>query len=140
VVPWTGRIKRYQFSGIAFNSSNVTRTITGPKDKAGYLWDYGVQTVTTTFAGASSTPMMEVGISGTLAKYGVAYDFGTLSTTGGSKSPRTDLQTDASTWASAAFTNPVIAKNTIVYLTFIAATGGGAAGVADMFCEIIWAD
>jgi hypothetical protein len=140
MVPWTGRIKRYTFAGVAVNASDITRTITGPKNKAGRLWDYGVQSVTTTFAGATSTPHMKVGKSGTLAAYGVEYDFSTLATTGGSKSPRTDLLPEAATWRSAAFVDADIPANTIVFCTMVAATGGGAAGVADFFAEIIWAD
>lgn len=140
MVPWTGRKTRYHFSGIDFSGSDITRTITGPKGKAGKLWDYGVTTVTTTFAGGTTTPKMEVGKSGTLAAYGVAYDFGLLTTILGSKSPRVDLQTDVTTWHSAAFVDTDIPKDTIVYATFLAATGIGAAGIADMFMEIIWAD
>ena len=140
MVPWTGKRTRYIFSGVNVGSSDQTRTIKGPKGKVGRLWDYGVQCVTTTFAGGTTTPKMEVGKSGTLAAYGVAYDFGTLSTTGGSKSPRTDLQTDDATWRSAAFVDADIPKDTIVYCTMVAATGGGAAGIADFFAEIIWMD
>lgn len=140
MVPWTGKRTRYTFSGITATGSNVTRTIKGPKGKVGRLWDYGCQTVTTLFAGATNTPQMEVGKSGTLAAYGVAYDFGLLDVTSGSKSPRIDLLPEAATWRSAAFVDADIPKDTIVYCTIIVATGGGAAGAGDFFAEIIWMD
>lgn len=140
MIPWTGKIKRYLIANVNVGSSNTTYTIKGPLNKKGRLWDYGVQSVTTTFAGATSTPHMKVGFSGTLAAYGVEYDFGTLSTTSGSKSPRIDLNTDAATWRSAAFVDADIPANQVVYATMVAATGGGAAGVADFYMEIIWQD
>jgi hypothetical protein len=140
MIPWTGKLKRYQINNITATGSNTTYYLKGPLDKAGRLWDYGVQSVTTAFAGATNTPQIEVGKVGTLAAYGVAYDLKTQAVAAGSKSPRTDLHTDDATWRSAAFVDVDIPKNTVVVVTIIAATGGGAAGAGDFFVEILWQD
>lgn len=133
---------KYHFPGISFASSDVLRYIIGPKGKSGLLWDYGLDTVTTLFAGGTTTPKMAVGIVGTAAAYATAYDFGLAAVAGGSVSIRTKYREgiDASFLTYMPVATRSIAADTVVMVTFSAATGGGAAGVADGFVEIIWQD
>jgi hypothetical protein len=130
---------RYIFAGISFASSDVLRHIIGPKGKAGRLWDYGVQCVTTLFAGATTTPMMAVGTTGDADHYGNEYDFGAATVAGGSKSIRTAYAPTDAGFATYMLIRD-LPKDTVVMATMVAATGGGAAGVADTFVEIQWDD
>ncbi len=132
---------RYQWGPVTW-TSDVTHYIVGPTGKKGQLWDYGVMGVTTTFAGGTTTPSMKVGITGTLAKYGVLYDFGLLATTVGMKSIRSTYAISASGYSTYILqTLDIIATSTSpVVVTCVAATGGGAAGVAIPFVDIKWED
>ena len=120
-------------------SADVTRYIKGPKGKYGLLWDFGVQAITTTFAGGTTTPKMKIGISGTLNKHGDAYDFGTAAAADCTKSIRTAYTEVDAGWATY-MKNRNLDRDVQLIVTMVGATGGGAAGVGDFFVEIKWAD
>jgi hypothetical protein len=134
---YTSRRDRYIFSQFSFAGSD-NFSFLGPKGKAGLLWDYGVYAVTTTFAGATTTPMMSVGTAADADHYGDDFDFGALvADTSGGKSIRTTYApTDAGFATYMLITD--LPANTAVYGVLIAATGGGAAGVATAFVDVIW--
>lgn len=105
-------------------TADVTYVTRGPAGKKGRLLD-AIATVTTTTAGATTTPKIQVGLTGALTTYcdfdvGIvtAPDGGTASGAAGS------IKRDATTNAQ-----PVIPADTDLYITLKAATGSGAAGV-----------
>lgn len=131
-------IQKYGRKQATLTGSNITCTFRGPKGKKGYLLDYGFEDLTTTFAGGTNTPKVEVGVSGTLAQFGAAFDAGAAVAPLGMKSV-------ASTYAEGDTTNfgtymvlRELPADTDIYLTCIVATGGGAAGVADFFARVEW--
>lgn len=132
------KISKYQFNALTV-SSDVTRYIKGARDKLGLLWDYGVSAITTTFAGGTSTPKMEIGVNGDLDKHGAAFDFGTAAAADCTKSIRTTYREIDAGWATYMVDRNLV-PNVQLYVTMIGATGGGAAGVGDFFVEIKWGD
>lgn len=134
---YAARRERYNHSQFNFAGSD-NFTFKGPLGKAGLLWDYGVYAVTTTFAGATTTPMMSVGTAADADHYGDDFDFGALAAdTVGSKSIRTTYAPTDSGFATYMLITD-LPKDTAVYGVLIAATGGGAAGVATAFVDVIW--
>lgn len=131
----------YTFPPVTF-TGDVTHYIVGPKGRGAHIQDYGVIACTTTFAGATTTPMMKIGKSGTLEAYGKLLDFGLLTTAIGMKSMRTTYQDyERGAGSATGYTDFIVAsipKDTQVYVTCVAATGGGAAGVATPFVILDW--
>lgn len=136
---YDGQRTRYEFSQISFASSDVLRHIIGPKGKEGLLWDYGCHSVTTLFAGATSTPMMLVGTVADEDHYGDDFDFGAAAVASGGKSIRTTYR-DTDTGFGTYMLIRNLPADTVIMVTMRAATGGGAAGVATTFVDIIWQD
>lgn len=133
---------KYTWPQQTLTGSNLTFYIQGPKGKGGTLYDYGMFNVQTTFAGASNTPQMEVGVSGTLAAYGGLYDFLTLAIAAGMKSIRSTyrpVKPDKTNF-DLYLKGVAIPADTLIVVTVIVATGGGAAGAAQPFVEIVWDD
>lgn len=116
----------------------VTLTAVGPKGKKGRLIDYGIEDISTTTAGASTTPVVEVGLTGTLAAYGTAFDVGAL-TAPAAKSVRSSYKESDATFATL-MAQPDLPADTPILLTLVPASGGGAAGVGSPFMIIAWDD
>lgn len=128
---------KYARSAVTLTGA-VTITGIGPKGKKGRLIDYGIEDISTTTAGASTTPVVEVGLTGTLAAYGAAFDVGAL-TAPAAKSVRSTYKESDAGFA----TQMVLADlpaDTPILLTLVPASGGGAAGVGAPFMIIAWDD
>jgi hypothetical protein len=139
---YDGYRNNYSFDTVDFGGAgNTLLYLLGPKGKEGFLWDYGVYGLTEAFAGATTTPKMQIGIVGTAGAYSgsTAFDFGALAIAGGTKSIRTTYApTDAgfATYMAA----PNITKDVVIMMTCVAATGAGLTGMATPFVDIIWQD
>ena len=105
-----------------FSSTDVTYVLRGPAGKRGKLKD--VQFVcTTTCAGATTTPIIKVGISGTLGKY-ASMNLGTTAAGSAKRASQT-----AGDLVLLNNNLQVLDADTDIYVTLVAATGGGAAGI-----------
>jgi hypothetical protein len=134
---YDNRIKKYAFPGVTLTSDDV-RSFKGPKGKEGTLIDYGFEGVTTTFAGGTTTPGVKVGNASDDDAYGTILDALTMAAdTAGSFSVLTQTVPGTTSY-DALMVQRKIPKDTVVYLTLRAASGGGAAGVGGMFVEIAW--
>lgn len=133
-----GKPIRYAMDQITMTSTDKVRVFRGPKGKRGRLVDYGIDGISTTTAGATNTPKVSVGTVASAAAYGALFDVGALTAPEAKSVASTYRQTDTG-WTTQ-MTNPYIAADTLVQLTCIAATGGGAAGVGNPFMIIEWED
>lgn len=105
-----------------FASTDVTYVLRGPAGKRGKLRD--VQFVcTTTCAGATTKPIINVGISGTLTKY-ASMNLGTTAASTAKRASQTagDLKLVNNNLQ-------ILDADTNIHVTLVAATGSGAAGV-----------
>jgi hypothetical protein len=129
------RIMRTTFP---FTNADATFAIAkGPKGKKGRLYNYGVYGVSTTFAGATTTPTMSVGTSGDHDAYGDEFDFSTLAA-GTSKSIRSTYRPEQAGFATYILNQGELPADTDIVAAWTAATGGGAAGVGIGFVDIQW--
>lgn len=131
------RITRHRFVQHDFGGSNDVRYFRGPKGKSGRLIDFGVESITEAFAGASTTPIVAIGNSSDPDAYGEEFDFGALAETTGGKSVRTTYDTNAE--IEAVILPVTIPADTVVYATITAATNSPT-GIADLWVDIQWAD
>lgn len=131
---------RIQRTGFTFTNANTTFGITkGPKGKKGTLYNYGIADASTATAGATTTPTMSVGITGTVGAYGAAFDFGVLAINK-SKSIRSTYRPTDAGFATYILNKGRIPADVDLIATWVAATGGGAAGAGMGFVEIRWDD
>lgn len=126
----------YTFGPYTF-TADETFSVQGPKGKKGRLWDYGVTGVTTAFAGGTTTPMLSVGTPSDADAYGEEFDFGTLADNSG-QSIRSTYYPYHASFDDYLLLTQVIPADQEVVLKAIGATGGGAAGVANIFMVIDW--
>lgn len=126
---------RYTYNAVDLHTADITKIIRGPKGKRGRLVNV-IASITTTTAGATTTPKVQVGVSGTLTQ-SLNWDLGAVVAPAGLSA---DAQTSSPFAGADAYTkaNPILAADTDVYFTFKAASGSGAAGVADIFIDIDW--
>lgn len=110
-------------------TSDVAESIRGPKGKKGRLLWLSSH-ATTTFAGATTRPKLQVGVTGTLTAY-ANWDMGTLAA-------GKCIQSDDSLQTSNPITQAEIPADTDLVVGLIAATGGGAAGVGRTEVCIEW--
>lgn len=129
---------RYSMDQITMTSTDKVRSFRGPKGKAGRLLDYGIDGISTTTAGATNTPQVSVGTAADPDAYGEEFDVGAL-TAPNAKSVASTYRPTDSGWATY-MVNQTIPADTLVQLTCVAATGGGAAGVGNPFMLIAWDD
>lgn len=125
------RIK-YAFHFDAGNNGNETFTVKGPKGKAGYLWDYGVEGVTEAFV-ADCT--ISVGTSGDPDEYGDEFAMGALAL----DTPKS-IRTEYSEYDAGFETYMVkrdIPKDTGVVMTVV---DDSTSGIGEFFMIIDWAD
>jgi hypothetical protein len=122
----------YCFPSKDFASTNVTYVMRGPKGKQGILRDVHF-ICTTTCAGATTTPIIHVGISGDTDKYCLL----NLGTTAGGVAVRATNSATALI-KDADGTPQILPADTDVHVVLVAATGGGAAGVGLTQVMIDW--
>ena len=102
-------------------SASIAQACKGPSGAVGYVVDITACVLTTT-AGATTTPVVQVGLTGTLAAY-ATLDIGALT---------------APEAANGAGTGLVIPADTTFLVGLVAATGGGAAGACSVNITIDW--
>lgn len=121
----------YSFPAIAFSGGDNTAGIKGPRGKAGKLIRAHVH-ATTTFAGATTRPKLQIGKSGTVTAY-MNWDLGTLAAGLGESSDDVNQTSNPISPVTG-----IIPADTAVLVSFISATGGGAAGVGSVEVVIDW--
>lgn len=119
----------YSFGSVNFAGGDSTQCIRGPKGKQGRLMRLHI-IPTTTFAGGTTTPKMQVGKSGSLTAY-ANWDMGTAAA-GSARS------SDDSAQSTNPITSASLPADTDILLTFKAPTGGGAAGVGLPSIVVDW--
>jgi hypothetical protein len=121
----------YSYPSVNFGGGDSTQSFRGPRGKTGHLrWIH--TTATTAYAGATTTPKIQVGISGTLTQK-ANWDTGTLAIT-------LSKSSDDSQQTSNPITDENLAADVDYLVTFKAPTGGGAAGVGHVQICVDWAD
>lgn len=121
----------------AQGGGDLSRGFLGPKGMKGRLIDYGYTQITTTFAGATTTPSAKVGITGSLASVGVLFDGSTTTTTVAHRSVLSTYS-KLSDIATYILSDGALAADTTYFLTHVDPTGSGAAGAATCFAMIHW--
>jgi hypothetical protein len=111
----------YAFSGVSFASSDTTFALTAPTGFEHGTVRQVLASVTTTCAGATTTPFVQLGKAGTLTKYA-----------------NVALGTTAAGAAVNGTIGTAYVDDTALVVTMKAATGAGAAGVATVFITIEW--
>jgi hypothetical protein len=126
----------YSHLAVALSGGNVTRILRGPKGKRGRIVDLSTS-LTTTTGGATTPPIIQVGVSGTLGKY-AAWSIGAAGA--GVTAPAAANATNVvgAIINNADATPQILPADTDIYLTFVSATGAGAAGVGDFHTTIAW--
>jgi len=122
----------YCFPSKDFASTDVTYVLAGPKGKQGRIRD--VQFVcTVTCAGATTKPIIHVGISGDTDKY-CLFNLGTTAAGAAVRATGTAgiLINDADG------TPQIHPADTALHVVLVAATGGGAAGVGLVQVMVDW--
>ena len=123
----------YGFNGVDGHTADITKIVRGPKGQRGRLVDILVS-ITTTTAGATTTPKVQVGTSGALTT-SANLDMGA---TAAPAAVVGSAVTGALTTDSFTKVCPILAADTDLYFTLKAATGGGAAGVYDVEIIVDW--
>lgn len=128
----------YSVMGNSFASSNRIVKVRGPKGHFGRISSVNIW-VTTTCAGATTTPIVEVGTA-TAGSAGEGKFFKKdLGTTAGSTLlSYIDPPNNAENLMAATVPNVLAQPDTDLFINLVAATGGGAAGVADVIIVIDW--
>lgn len=122
----------YNINAADLHTADITKKIRGPSGKRGRLVDV-LGTITTTCAGASTTPVVKVGKSGTLAEsFQLDLSTGAAGTAIVGSANAGAIKRDTSNF------QPIMAADTDVHITLVAATGSGAAGVADLMFVLEW--
>ncbi len=130
--------RTYSYIGLDWHSGAITKYVQGPAGKLGEIEEILV-VPTTAFVGTSTPANIQVGISGTLAKF-AQVSMGTASVPSPVSVPVV-FSTFASGLTELAPPPPAqtyMAANTPVIFTFNPGTGGSVAGVADVFVTIRW--
>lgn len=122
----------YAFPAVAFNAADIVRIIKNPRTGAkGKVRSCNIY-ATTTFAGATTLPKVQVGDGVTANKYADVQ-------AGALAAGAAYVGKDAASGILALGTPHILtATNGDLTVTFKAATGGGAAGVADIHLEVEW--
>ena len=128
--------RTYSYVGLDWHSGAITKYVQGPAGKRGEIEEILV-VPTTAFVGTSTPANITVGTAGTLNAFATV-NMGTAAV----PSP-VSVPVVFSTYASGltelgAPPQTYMAKDTPVVMTFNPGTGGGVAGVADVFVTIRW--
>lgn len=122
----------YAYSAISFAGGDLTRVIKNPrKGSKGKVRSINIH-ATTTFAGATTKPRVQVGDGVIATKY--------ADVDGGALAADSALigRDQASGIAALAIPHVLTSSDGDLTVTFKAATGAGAAGVADVHIEVEW--
>lgn len=131
---------RYSWGPVTLTNSPVFAVV-GPNGKAGTLLDYGIDGITTTTAGATNLPKLEVGNATTANLYGANWTTPAVTAPGATSiASLFNRLTDPTDFYTYIQQNVAIAAGTVVLLTVTAAAGGGAGGVGTPFMVIQWDD
>lgn len=138
----TDWMRSVRFGQAVTNSDASYYPAKGPKGKAGTVMDWGMYNVSTATAGATTTPHIKLGLAADDDAYVLSWDVGVIAI-GASNTVRSslDLGVHADYTSFLALFGVVgrrIPANTQLVLKYIAATGGGAAGVGNIFVDIAW--
>lgn len=122
----------YGYSAVAFNGADIVRIIKNPKTGSkGKVTSINVHS-TTTFAGATTLPKVQVGDGVTANKYADVQP-------GALAAGAAYIGKNAATGINAVDIPHVLtATDGDLTVTFKAATGSGAAGVADIHIAVEW--
>lgn len=122
----------YGYPAVAFNGADIVRIIKNPRPGSkGKVTSINVHS-TTTFAGATTLPKVQVGDGVTANKYADVQP-------GALAAGAAYVGKNAATGIKAVDIPHVLtATDGDLTVTFKAATGGGAAGVADIHIEVEW--
>lgn len=122
----------YSFAALDLHTADLTRVIKNPKKGSKGKVRSVLAMVTTTCAGATTTPKIQIGDGVTANKYA---DVALGTTAAGSSVIGRDSASGIT-----ALSNPMVltASDGDLTVTFKAATGAGAAGVADVTIEVEW--
>lgn len=126
----------YSHPAVALSGGNVTRIIRGPKGKRGRIVDISAN-VSTTTGGATTPPIVQLGILGTLAAY-AAWSIGAAGAGITAPAGLNASNTSGALILNSDQTPQILPADTDIYLTFVSATGAGAAGVGDIHTTIVW--
>jgi hypothetical protein len=127
----------YLFENHDFGAGSGTHNIVGPKGKAGFLRDFGIQDVTETFTNDTTPGYIAIGTSSDADAYGDELDLATTAANSG----LTVLSSNSSQASiDAAFPDRTIPADTTVRVTMTAPTGGTPAGIAKPYVVIDWQD
>lgn len=119
--------------------SSVLTYFRGPKGKKGLLWDYGIYNILEAFTATTLHPGMQVGIVSDEDAYGDLYRFTSAAITDGTISMRTLYREDEDGWSTYMLDREIPA-DTVIMVTLEEGTGGGDAGQATPFVDIVWED
>ena len=123
----------YNFNGVAFNGADITRVIKNPRKGSKGKVRSILAMVTTTCDGAISKPRIQVGDGVTATKYA---DVSLGATPAGYSVIGRDSVGGITAITPGAFVMTAVDGDLTV--TFKAALGAGAAGVADCVIEVEW--
>lgn len=128
--------RTYMWPGQDAGAGAISKTIVGPKGKAGRVHDYGFLNVTTAFTADTTPCEVAVGDGSDADAYGEQFSMATQAI-GGGKTVRSAME---SSKARDAMFPKQIPADTEVVLSASAPTGGVPAGVGDLYLVIDWAD
>lgn len=133
-----GYAETLPLAAYTFGSGDTFRTWKGPKGKTGTLIDYGFGNPTVLFTAVTTPATIAIGISADRDAYGEEFSAGTLDVSLGLLSVRT-LYNTPGTIDDYILNNGHMPKDTIIYITLIAPTGGSPAGTATPYVRLAWA-
>lgn len=122
----------YSFSAVDLHTADLTRVLKNPRKGSKGKVRSILAMVTTTCAGATTTPKIQIGDGTTANKYA---DVALGTTAAGSSVIGRD---SAGGITALGYPHVLTAADGDLTVTFKAATGAGAAGVADVQIEVEW--
>lgn len=132
----TPQVQTYSYPAVALSGGNVTRILRGPKGKRGRILDIAAS-ITTTTGGATTPPVVQVGVLGSLFAY-AAWSIGAAGAGLTAPAAANASNSPGAFVLQADQTPSILPADTDLYLTFVSATGAGAAGVGDIHVTIGW--
>lgn len=137
------RIK-YVFPVLDFGAGADTFAVSGPKGKAGRIYDYGVEHVTEAFTDTTLPAYVSVGSTDNADLYGDEIGLGTTAINAGTVSLRTLYTANSAEigggGAGTVLLDPTVPADTAIFLHCTSPTGGTPAGIATPFMIIDWDD
>jgi hypothetical protein len=134
--------RRYIYNSVDWHLGVVTKFFQGPKGKRGRIAEIGVSP-TTSFVGTTTPANVQVGVSGALARYGqLNVGAAGAGTAVGAVAIASDYAGGLTALNPASVPNvdptQLMAKDTPITITMNPSTGGGVAGVGDVWVDVDW--